>query len=64
MLTSMCLVKLFLDGLGGKWPFLFWFQFIGSLAMNDLFGVMETWWLGFWARQYALRDAGEVHVSL
>lgn len=61
---TLCEVKLFLGGLGGTWPLLFWLQFIGSMAACDLSGVSETWWLGHWARQYALRDAGEVKVSL
>lgn len=57
-------VKLFLNGVGGKWPFLFWFQYLGAMGVYDLCEVLETWWLGYWARQYALRDAGEVRVSL
>lgn len=62
--TDVTAVKLFFDGMAGKWPFLFWFQYLGGSTAAELFSVLEMWWLGFWAKQYALRDAGDVQVSL
>ena len=65
ILTSLLLlVKLFFGGMAGKWGILFWFQYLGGSGVAELFSVLEMWWLGFWAQQYALRDAGDVQVSL
>ncbi|PSR81762.1 hypothetical protein PHLCEN_2v6271 [Hermanssonia centrifuga] len=50
---------LFLGGLGGKWPILFWVQFIGGSWISAGFDAMQVWWLGWWARQYGSQD----HVS-
>jgi ABC-type glutathione transport system ATPase component len=44
--------KLFLGGVGGGWPVLFWVGFLLSALMADGADTLETWWLGFWARQY------------
>ena len=58
-------VKLFLDGLGGKWPVFFWSQYFVGAGGSELFGVLEMWWLGYWARQYSLQEsANDVNVGL
>lgn len=62
-LTITGLVKLFLVGLGGKWPLLFWIQYFVGAGGSELFGVAEMWWLGYWARQYSSRDSSEVKVG-
>ena len=53
-----------LVGLGGAWPLLFWAQFLAADVLCNVSTTLEYWWLGFWAKQYALRDAGDVQVSL
>lgn len=54
-------VKLFLLGLGG---ITFWFQYLFGQSMMELFGILQVWWLGYWARQYTLRDSSDVNVGL
>ncbi|KIP03407.1 hypothetical protein PHLGIDRAFT_242940 [Phlebiopsis gigantea 11061_1 CR5-6] len=54
--------KLFLDGLSGNWPVFFWTQYFIGAGGSELFGVLETWWLGYWARQYSLMDSADVNV--
>ena len=56
-------VRLFIDALGGKWPVLFWFQYITGSGCAELFDALEMWWLGYWAQQYAARDPSQVSVS-
>jgi hypothetical protein len=55
-------VKLFLTGLGGKYPFAFWIGLVSGIGLSELFDVMEVWWLGYWARQYTLADPSSVSV--
>ncbi|KAI0703637.1 hypothetical protein BC835DRAFT_1262769 [Cytidiella melzeri] len=54
--------KLFLSGLGGKYPLLFWIGWISGMSLSEVFDVSEMWWLGYWARQYALTDPKTVSV--
>ena len=54
---------MFLSGLGGKWPVVFWVQYLGGSICSELAGVLEMWWLGYWARQYTLQDPSTVKVS-
>lgn len=61
--TVMCTVKMFLTGMGGNWPFFFWLQYFVGAGGSELFGVLEMWWLGYWARQYASRDSNDVNVG-
>ncbi|EKM56938.1 uncharacterized protein PHACADRAFT_208107 [Phanerochaete carnosa HHB-10118-sp] len=61
--VSWAAFKLFLAGLGGRFPFLFWIQYIFGSSMAEVFGVLEMWWLGYWARQYALQDPSGVRVG-
>lgn len=54
-------LKLFFGGLGGGHPILFWASFMGGIMLIDLIATVQTWWLGFWARQY---EEGHVAVPL
>jgi hypothetical protein len=56
-------VKLYLRGLGGNYPFMFFFAFIGGLLLNELSNALQTRYLGYWASQYDDRDPSEVPVS-
>lgn len=56
-------VKLFLAGLGGKWPLLFWLQYLAGSSGSILIDVSQLWWLGHWAQQYTFRDPKEVEVG-
>ena len=60
---SLFPVKLFAVGLGGKWPILFWTQYITPAAISQVFDVMEMWWMGWWARQYILTDPKDVSTG-
>ncbi|GJE86639.1 multidrug resistance-associated ABC transporter [Phanerochaete sordida] len=60
---SWAAFKLLLVGLGGRFPPLFWGQFLVGETMSDVFGVVQMWWLGYWAGQYAQHDASEVRVA-
>lgn len=56
-------VQLLLNGLGGKWPTLFWTQYLGGVSLAEVGDILETWWLGYWARQYALTDPANVSIK-
>ena len=48
--------------MGGGYTFLFWLTVLGFMALCELVGVLQTYWLGYWATQYELHDQGEVKV--
>lgn len=54
---------MYLTSMGGGHAFLFWASVVVFLAMCELLGVVETWWLGYWAQQYEDQDQSEVSVS-
>jgi hypothetical protein len=58
------LVKLYLAGLGGKYPLTFWVAFLALIGLTDLTNALQTWFLGYWASQYEGRDSYEVDVRL
>ena len=49
--------------MGGGHAFLFWLAFVGFLGTCELLNVVQTYWLGYWAQQYEVREPGEVSVS-
>ncbi|KAI0801943.1 hypothetical protein BC629DRAFT_1591605 [Irpex lacteus] len=55
-------LKLFLSGLGGSLPIIFWIGWIAGLALCELLDVVGPWWVGYWARQYAATDPSTVPV--
>lgn len=57
-------VEMFLAALGGNWPMLFWSQTLLGLGLSEFFDVIEMWWLGRWARQYAIQPHDKVQVTL
>ncbi|KIP05212.1 hypothetical protein PHLGIDRAFT_534838 [Phlebiopsis gigantea 11061_1 CR5-6] len=54
---------LLITSLGGSWPLFFWLQFLGVNTLFTASNTFESWWLGYWARQYAWRDPSDVRVS-
>ncbi|KAJ3564973.1 hypothetical protein NP233_g7938 [Leucocoprinus birnbaumii] len=55
-------VKLFLLGLGGSHPVLFFSSFLGGLFVSDMVSTFQTWFLGYWSSQYATHDPSDVSV--
>ncbi|KAH7913221.1 hypothetical protein BJ138DRAFT_1059515 [Hygrophoropsis aurantiaca] len=60
--VSWAAFKLYLIGLGGDYPLLFWIIFLGLMGMTDLINTIQTWFLGYWASQYEIQPASEVKV--
>ena len=58
-----CAVRLYLTSMAGGYSFIFWFSVVGFLCLCELFGVFQTYWLGYWAQQYEDRDQADVKVS-
>ncbi|KAJ4491368.1 P-loop containing nucleoside triphosphate hydrolase protein [Lentinula edodes] len=50
--ASWAAINLYITGLGGKHPFIFFITFFSCLAASHLVGVVQTWYLGYWASQY------------
>lgn len=61
--TKVTAVRLYFRVLGGGHQWLFWLSFMGSLVTFNMLSNLQTWFLGYWARQYERRDAAEVHVQ-
>ncbi|KAJ7501621.1 hypothetical protein B0H11DRAFT_2275231 [Mycena galericulata] len=55
-------LKLYLQGLGGNHTLLFFTLFLVGLAFTELFQALQTWYLGYWAAQYADHDASGVDI--
>lgn len=57
-------VKLFLSGLGGDYPFIFYSLWISGFMASNWVRTFQTWFLGYWGSQYENHDPSEVRVSL
>ena len=64
MMVNGSSVKLYLIGLGGNHVYLFWASVIGTFVAADFTAVVQTWFLGFWAKQYEDHEPSEVNVAL
>ncbi|TFY55109.1 hypothetical protein EVJ58_g8459 [Rhodofomes roseus] len=53
-------MRLYISRLGGNHQVFFWSSFIGGLLLSSLLTILETWFLGFWARQYEEMPASQV----
>ncbi|KAJ7069538.1 hypothetical protein C8F01DRAFT_1113104 [Mycena amicta] len=62
--VSASALKMYLLGMGGKHPVMFFVLFYGGLFFNQVFVALRTWMLGYWAKQYDDRPASEVDVVL
>ena len=56
-------LKLYLDGLGGKHPFLFATVWIAGLLATHVAINFGTWFLGYWGSQYETHHPEDVRVS-
>ncbi|KZT67065.1 P-loop containing nucleoside triphosphate hydrolase protein [Daedalea quercina L-15889] len=56
-------MRLYLHALGGEHQVFFWLSFMGSLVIFNALNNLQTWFLGYWARQYDEHDAADVHVQ-
>ncbi|KAI9449923.1 hypothetical protein BJY52DRAFT_1192187 [Lactarius psammicola] len=56
-------VKLFINGLRGTHPVLFWMLFVGGLLLSSIFMTMQTWFMGYWAEQYDIYPPEQVNVT-
>ena len=56
-------IKLYLDGLGGKHPFLFMAVWIVGIAATHAAMNFGIWFLGYWGSQYENHLPEEVRVS-
>ncbi|KAJ7457047.1 P-loop containing nucleoside triphosphate hydrolase protein [Mycena latifolia] len=55
-------VRLYLGGLGGKNPGLFYLTLLLGLILRNFAGNFQTWYLGHWSSEYDTRPASEVSV--
>ncbi|KAH9907116.1 ABC transporter type 1, transmembrane domain-containing protein [Fomitopsis serialis] len=55
-------MKLFMHALGGSHQLFFWLSFLGGLVFYMTFSILQTWFLGYWARQYEEMPASEIKV--
>lgn len=53
-------VRFYFSGLGGDHKAAFWLVFVGGLVIYEVFTILQTWWLGYWALQYEKMPASEV----
>ncbi|KAH9829694.1 uncharacterized protein C8Q71DRAFT_789576 [Rhodofomes roseus] len=55
-------MKTYLSSLGGSHLWLFWTSFISILAISQSLENFQVWFLGYWARQYEIRNPSDVNV--
>ncbi|KAH7918845.1 hypothetical protein BV22DRAFT_1100101 [Leucogyrophana mollusca] len=60
--VSWTAFKLYLVGLGGHYPLIFWIVFLGLMGSTYLINTIQTWFLGYWASQYEVHPPSEVKV--
>ncbi|PBK67602.1 P-loop containing nucleoside triphosphate hydrolase protein [Armillaria solidipes] len=56
--------KLYLTSLGGHHIFLFFAAFLGAFSIQQFVGIMQAWYLGYWASQYDDHKSEDVPVFL
>lgn len=49
--------KLYLGAMGGVF---YWLQYLGAESIGETLSVLTTWWLGWWAAQYASEGPRDV----
>ncbi|KAH9480738.1 ATP-binding cassette transporter abc4 [Psilocybe cubensis] len=55
-------IKLFLSGLGGNYPFVFFSLWLSGNILTDWITTLQTWFLGYWGSQYENHAPSEVHA--
>ncbi|RDX55372.1 hypothetical protein OH76DRAFT_1428233 [Lentinus brumalis] len=56
-------LRMYLSSMGGGYTLVFWFSVIAFLCLCEVLGVLETWWLGYWAQQYEDQPQEDVSVG-
>ena len=54
-------VKLYLSGLGGDYPFMFFLIWISAMLLTDWANAFQVWFLGYWGSQYETHPSSEVN---
>ena len=57
-------IKLFLTGLGGDHPLIFFSLWLTGNLLNDWVNTFQVWFLGFWGSQYENHPPSEVRATL
>ena len=53
-------VKLYLSGLGGDYPLMFFSIWISASILTDWMDTFQVWFLGYWGTQYETHAPSEV----
>ena len=53
-------VKLYLSGLGGDYPLMFFSIWISASFITDWMDTFQVWFLGYWGTQYETHTPSEV----
>ena len=56
-------VRLYLSSMAGGYTLVFWLGVLVFLGLCEMLGIVETWWLGYWAQQYEDIDPTDVNVA-
>ena len=54
-------LKLYLSGLGGDFPFMFFSTWISAMVLTDWANAFQVWFLGYWGSQYETHASSEVN---
>jgi len=57
-------IKLFLSGLGGNRPLVFFVLWAASLVIMEGMNTFAVWFLGFWGSKYKENHPSTVHAPL
>ena len=55
-------VKLYLSGLGGDYPLMFFSIWISASFLTDWMDTFQVWFLGYWGSQYETHAPSEVNA--
>ncbi|KAF8256886.1 ABC transporter type 1, transmembrane domain-containing protein [Lactarius quietus] len=56
-------VKLFINGLGGTHPVMFWILFVGGILLCNAFETVQKWFMGYWAERYNVYPPEKVNIA-
>ncbi|KAJ7435253.1 multidrug resistance-associated ABC transporter [Mycena latifolia] len=56
-------MKMYVAAMAGQYPLFFFIFFSGGSVFAQVFVVLKTWMLGYWAQQYDYHPADEVNVA-
>ena len=55
-------MKLYLSGLGGEYPLMFFSIWISASFLTDWVDTFQVWFLGYWGSQYETHTPSEVNA--